>query len=167
MALNAYLRLKGQKTGEVKGSATQRGREGKILVIAALHSIESPRDSHTGLPAGSRLHKPFVITKESDRASPILYSMLANNETIVEWELQFWSPSPNPAPGAGQDIQTHSVKLLNASIVSINFCMPNSKNPELVRYVEYEQVTFTYQKIIWTWNDGGIMASDDWNAPVH
>ena len=25
---------------------------------------------------------------------------------------------------------------------------------------------FTYQKIEWTWVDGGITASDDWEAPV-
>ena len=34
MALNAYLKLKGQKQGEIKGSVTQKGREGKIMVIA-------------------------------------------------------------------------------------------------------------------------------------
>ena len=55
---------------------------------------------------------------------------------------------------------------MNASICSINFCMPNNKNPDLVRYVEYEQVAFTYQKITWTWNDGGITATDDWARPV-
>jgi hypothetical protein len=29
MALNAYLKLTGQKQGDVKGSVTQTGREGK------------------------------------------------------------------------------------------------------------------------------------------
>jgi len=42
MALNAYLRIKGQKAGEVKGSVIQKGREGKIMEIAASHGIESP-----------------------------------------------------------------------------------------------------------------------------
>jgi type VI secretion system secreted protein Hcp len=93
MALNAYLRLKGQKTGEVKGSVTQKGREGKIMVIAASHSILSPRDPQSGLPTGMRMHKPFVITKEADKSSPVLYNMLVTNENISEWELQFWSPA--------------------------------------------------------------------------
>lgn len=31
MALNAYLKLKGQKQGDVKGSVTQKGRENKIM----------------------------------------------------------------------------------------------------------------------------------------
>ena len=36
-ALNAYLKLKGQKQGEIKGSVTQKGREGRIAVIAVQH----------------------------------------------------------------------------------------------------------------------------------
>ena len=39
-------------------------------------------------------------------------------------------------------------------------------NPELSRFAEYEHIAFTYQKVIWTWKDGGITAEDDWEAPV-
>lgn len=161
MALNAYLRIKGQKTGDVKGSVTQKGREGRIMVIAASHAIVSPRDPQSGLPIGKRMHKPFIITKESDKSSPVLYNMLVNNENIPEWELQFWSPA-----ATGREVPSHTVKLVNANIASINFCMPNNKNPELMRYVEYEEIAFMYQKIIWTWNEGGITAMDDWEAPA-
>jgi type VI secretion system secreted protein Hcp len=42
--------------------------------------------------------------------------------------------------------------------------MPNTKNPELVKYAEYEEVAFSYQKIIWTWTEGGIVAEDTWEA---
>jgi type VI secretion system secreted protein Hcp len=28
-------------------------------------------------------------------------------------------------------------------------------------------VAFTYQKIEWTWVDGGITAMDDWESPVN
>ena len=68
MALNAYLKLKGQKQGEIKGSVTQKGREDKIMVIAVSHEIISPRDPASGLPTGKRMHKPFVITKELDKS---------------------------------------------------------------------------------------------------
>ncbi len=33
MALNAYLTLKGQKSGQIKGSVTQKGHEDSIMVI--------------------------------------------------------------------------------------------------------------------------------------
>ena len=167
MALNAYLKIKGQKQGEIKGSVTQKGREGKIMVIAVNHEILSPRDAASGLPTGKRMHKPFVITKELDKSSPLLYNALVNNENITEWELQFWTPQMTGAiGGTGTERQHYTVKLTNANIASIDFRMLNNKNPDLVRYTEYEEIAFTYQKMTWTWVDGGIMAQDDWESPV-
>jgi type VI secretion system secreted protein Hcp len=161
MALNAYLKLKGQKQGDINGSVTQKGRENKIMVIAVSHEIMSPRDPASGLPTGKRMHKPFVVTKELDKASPLLYNVLVNNENITEWELQFWQPS-----ATGAEKQHYTVKLVNANIASIHFRMLNNKNPDLMRYAEYEELAFTYQKIEWTWMDGGITAMDDWESPV-
>lgn len=165
MALNAYLQIKGQKSGIIKGSSVQRGRENKIIVIAASHELISPFDPQSGKPTGLRMHKPFVITKETDRSSPVLYAMFTNNEKIQEWELQFWAPS---ASGTGQEVQTYSVKLLDARIVSIHFHMPNTKDPEMLHYPEYEEIAFVYEKIIWTWNEGRIKptSTDDWEVSV-
>lgn len=163
MALNAYLKLKGQKQGDIKGSVTQKGREGKIMVIAADHEVISPRDPASGLPTGKRMHRPFIITKELDKSSPLLYKMLVGNENITEWELQFWAPS-STGTGAGTEVQRYTVRLTNASIADIKFHMLNNKNPDLVRYSEYEEVSFTYQKIEWVWTDGGIAAQDDWKT---
>jgi len=162
MALNAYLKIKGQKQGVVKGSVTQKGREGKIMVISAHHEVVSPIDPASGMATGKRMHKPFVIAKELDKSSPILYTMLITNENITEWELQFWTPSLKG--GAGTETQHYTVKLTGARITDIGFRMPNNKNPELVRYAEYEEVAFTYQKIEWIWNDGKITAQDDWET---
>ena len=165
MALNAYLKLKGQRQGELKGSVTQKGRENKILVVAVSHEIISPRDAASGLPTGKRMHKPFVITKELDKSSPLLYNALTTNENISEWELQFWTPQIKAGTGVGSEVQHYTVKLTNANIASVAFRMANNKHPELMKFSEYEEVAFTYQKIEWTWNDGGITAGDDWEAP--
>ena len=165
MALNAYLKLKGQKSGEIKGSVTQKGRENKIMVIAVSHEIISPRDAASGLPTGKRMHKPFVITKELDKSSPILYQVLCTNENVSEWELQFWTPQLRATGGVGTEVQHFTVKLTNANIASIAFRMANNKHPDLMKFAEYEEIAFTYQKIEWTWTDGGITAGDDWEAP--
>jgi type VI secretion system secreted protein Hcp len=166
MALNAYLKLKGQKSGEIKGSVTQKGREGKIMVIAVSHEIISPRDAASGLPTGKRMHKPFVITKELDKSSPLLYNILTMNENIPEWELQFWTPQLKATAGTGTEVQHYTIKLTNANIASIDFRMANNKHPDMMKFAEYEEVAFTYQKIEWTWTDGGITAMDDWESPT-
>ena len=165
MALQAYLNLKGQRQGEIKGSVTQKGREGKIAVIAVSHEIISPRDPASGLPTGKRMHKPFVVTKELDKSSPLLYNALVNNENIPDWQLQFWTPQIKATTGSGNEVQHYTVKLTNANVASIAFRMANNKHPELMKFAEYEEIAFTYQKIEWTWNDGGITAGDDWESP--
>jgi prepilin-type processing-associated H-X9-DG protein len=48
------------------------------------YSIVSPRDSASGLPTGKRQHKPMVITKEWDKATPLLMQALVSNENITE-----------------------------------------------------------------------------------
>ena len=156
-ALVAYLKIKGQKSGDVKGSVTQKGREGSIGVIAVDHQVISPRDAASGLPTGKRMHKPFRITKEIDSSSPVLYRMMVTNENIVDVELRFWRPG-----ATGVEQQYYTVKLTNASISEVHSVMPNVRVPELARLEPYEEVSFTYQKIEWTWTEGGITTIDSW-----
>lgn len=162
MALNAYLSLTGQKQGQIKGSVTQKGREGKIMVIAAEHEVQSLRDAASGIATGKRQHKPFVITKEVDLASTRLYAALVGNEVLTNWELQFWAASSSVGSAAGAEVMRYSVRLTNALVCDIRFHMLNNKNPELARYVEFEEVAFSYQKIEWTWVPAALSASDSW-----
>lgn len=150
-ALNAYLKLKGQKSGDIKGSVTQKGRENAIRIIAVSHEIVSPRDAASGLPTGKRQHKPMVITKELDKSTPILYSVLVNHETLQTFELDVYMPRP-----AGAEFKAYTVRLTNASIAAIKLVEREGKL--------YEEVSFTYQKIEWNWTDGGVMAMDDWSS---
>jgi len=160
MALNAYLKLKGATQGEITGSVTQRGRENSIMVVAYSHDVMSPRDAASGLPTGKRMHKPITITKEIDKASPLLYSAMVNNENIDEFTLDFWRPS-----AAGAEVQFYTVTLLNATISEMREYMLDNKVPENMKFPPMETVSFTYQKITWTWKDGGITAEDDWQTP--
>ncbi len=161
MALNAYLRLTGETQADILGSVTQAGREDSIMVIGCSNEVVSPRDAASGLPTGKRQHKPLVITKEIDKSTPLLYYSLINNENITAWELQFWQPS-----SAGPEVQFYTIKLTNASIAGIRGEMLNNKYPENMPHKEREHVSFVYQKIEWTWMDGGISAEDDWETPL-
>lgn len=160
MALNAYLRLDGETQGEIKGSVTQAGREDSIMIIGFSHEVISPRDAASGLPTGKRQHKPIVITKEIDMATPLLQMILVNNESIKSWKLEFWQPSKT-----GQEFQFYTIELMNASIAGIQAEMLNNKYPENMQHKEREHISFCYQKIVWTFMDGGISAEDDWEAP--
>lgn len=157
MALNAYLRMEGEAQGEIKGSATGPGREDSIMVISVNHELVVPRDPTSGQPTGKRQHKPFLITKEVDKSSPLIYKMFVDNENIVNWELQFWQPS-----ATGQEVQHYTVQLVDAKVTDIHFEMLNNKYPENMQHKEREHVSFRYKKIRWEWVDGGITSEDEW-----
>ncbi|AKT40490.1 type VI secretion system tube protein TssD [Chondromyces crocatus] len=160
MALNAHLKLTATQQGLVLGSVTQKGREGTVMVRAAQHLVVGPRDPASGRPMGKRIHMPFVITKEIDRSSPILYSILCNNENVSRVEILFYAPDKT-----GMERQHFTVCLTNANICGIDLRMPNTKNPRTSGLPAREEVSFTYEKITWTWNEGNISAADDWVAP--
>lgn len=160
MALNAYLTLKAKRSGEIRGSVTQKGKEGRILVIAASHQLSVPSNPAAGMSSGRKVYSPFIITKELDRSSPLLYTALATNDSITEWRLDFYGPQDRFAPNSGAEIVKYTVKLTNARVTNIQFVMPNVKNPELVKLAEYEEVSFTYETIEWIWTDGPVTGKD-------
>jgi type VI secretion system secreted protein Hcp len=163
-----YAILKGAKSGQIKGSIKTKGHEDAMGVIAVQHSIVSPRDAASGLPTGKRMHRPFVFWKELDKASPLLLNMLVTNETITQAKFEFYAPKPaatGTAAGSGNEFNNYTVELVNASISSYLFRQPNVRDPNQGKLADYEKVGLVYQKITWTWMDGGITASDDWEAP--
>ena len=160
--ITKFLKLRGQHQGEIIGSVTERGKEHTIAVIAVNHAIVSPRDPASGLPTGKRMHSPLVIVTHIDRATPQLYNSAVTNENLPTVELDYWKTALD-----GTQSIYFKIELTNANISSIKQTNLNSQDdPSVNQYGEYEEIAFTYQKITWTWVDGGITAEDDWEAPV-
>jgi type VI secretion system secreted protein Hcp len=165
----AYLTLKGQKQGNINGGITQKGHENSILVHSFSNEILTSRDPTSGLLTGKRQHNPISILKEIDKSSPPLWAAMVNNENLVSWELQFWTPTavaPGGAAGGSPEKLVYKIDLTNASIASIREYMSDNTDATKASLPLLEEVTFTYQKIQWTWTDGGLTASDDWSSPV-
>ena len=159
MAVGAYLRLKGQKQGLIKGSVTQKGREGLIEVHSWTWNLESPRDPACGLPTGKVVAGEFFITKEKDKSSPLLLTALANNENITEWELDIYDVSAQ----FGSEVNTFTWKLTNASISSIR--SSGLAPPPSGSWGDPEEITFTFQSLEMVFNDGGLTFQFDRDAP--
>jgi type VI secretion system secreted protein Hcp len=140
---------------------TIKGREGSILVHSFENEILSPRDPTTGQSTGKREHEPFVILKEIDKSSPKLWTALVTNEVLTTWVLRFWA-----ADAKGMEQEIYTITLTNANISSVREYMVDNLTAADANLPMLEEVTFTYQKIQWTWTDGGITASDDWSSPV-
>jgi type VI secretion system secreted protein Hcp len=155
-ALNSYLTLSGATQGKIHGGVTQAGREDTMEIYGFSHEVVSPRDAASGLPTGKRQHGPLTITMPLDKSTPLLFNVWATNELITEFRLDMYRPSR-----AGKEEQYYTIELVNASIVSIvTESAAELSKPHTVT------VSFTYQKILETWQNGGITAEADWLTPV-
>ena len=157
MALTGYLKVTGKSQGEIKGDCTQSGdKKDKILVYASDHTVEIPKDTHTGLPTGQRIHQPMSITKHKDQASPKLYKALCTGEQCtVEYDYY-------RIKGDGKEEQYFTIKLEEAIIVEMREYTPMTFLPEDKPYHDMEEVRFTYSKVTWTYKDGNIEFTDSW-----
>jgi type VI secretion system secreted protein Hcp len=127
-------------TGTKQGSFSQS----PIQVTGFSHEIISPRDPASGLATGKRQHQPIVLTKQLDATTPLFLSALVTNEILTNVTIGLSE--------GGQQVAT--VVLTNASI------------SDYTAHGTTEKWSFTYQKITWTWLNGGITATDDWESPT-
>lgn len=160
MANTSYLKVVGETQGEMKGDCTQDGRTDRILVYAVDHSVEIPTDNLTGLPTGQRVHRPMEIIKRKDMASPLLFQACCNGEQITELQLDHYRVN-----ASGQEENYFTILLERAVVVKMVEYTPMALVPENKPFYDMERVLFSYEKITWTYNDGGITAIDDWKTP--
>lgn len=159
MALTAYMAVKGKSQGDIKGDCPQGGdKKDKILVYGIDHHVEIPKDTHTGLPTGQRIHQPFTFIKHRDNASPKLFKACCTGE---QCEVVFDQYRITPV---GLEEKYFTIKLEEAIIVNMREYTPITFLPDNKTYHDMEEVSFTYSKITWTYNDGNIEYVDNWKA---
>jgi type VI secretion system secreted protein Hcp len=143
MPMPAHMELTGENQGKIDGSCSQQGREDTILIEAMNHMVRIPRDPQTGLATGKRVHEALTTGEHF-------------SEVFIKW----YRIDPT---GAEEHYFTH--KLEDAILVDIKPWMPNCLDPGMGSYTHMEDLSFTYRKIIWTWEPDGIEAEDDWEVP--
>ena len=161
MPMPSHMTIEGENQGKMDGSCDMEGREDTILVYAVDHDIHIPRDPQSGLASGKRIHGPFRIVKEFDKSSPKIHQALCTGEHLSDVTIKWYRIDPN---GSEEHYYTHT--LTNAIVVEVKPFMPLAFMPENEPYRHMEEVSFTYEKIKWTWEVDGIEAEDSWKVPV-
>ncbi len=158
MPMTAYLTLEGNDQGEMKGDCAQEGdKKETILVYALDHEVEIPTDTHTGLPAGQRIHRPLIVTKKIDPASPLICQACCNGEHLAKFELHFYAINAD-----GKEELYYKIILTDSIIVKVETFFPLTFLPESAPYHHMEKVYFTYSGIEWSHELASKSASDDW-----
>lgn len=157
-ALNAYMTLLGKYQGTIEGSVTQKGREGKIMVIGFTHAFTTEPDPKSCLTGEIRSHSPLTIVKQFDKATNPILQAWTNREPLTVI-LDFWRPT-----GTGVEEQHFTITLENAFISGIHQEMFNNKVEANMQYDVMERISFTYQNIIQNWKPDTIVVEDRWVA---
>ncbi len=161
MPMPFHMSLTGKTQGNIsQGCCTMEGRKDTILCQALNHEVYIPRDPQTGLPTGKRVHNALIVTKVFDKGSPKLYQALATGERMSDVTMKYYRINPS-----GNEEHYFTIKLEDAIIVSIKPWIPNALDPARESFTHMEDVSFTYSKIIWTWEIDGVEAQDSWQVP--
>jgi type VI secretion system secreted protein Hcp len=147
--------LKGATQGELKADPGLADRAGTVpahlfSTDEFFFSVETPRDSQSGLPTGKRVYVPVTFLKANGPSTPQLYQALATNEALTTVVFDCY----------GQAGLAHSVTLTNASVASMDFFHPDLRDPKTQNQSDCTQLALTFQKIEVV--HGSISAADQW-----
>ena len=109
----AYVTITGAKSGQIKGTSTLRGNEGKIECIGFSYLAKGQVSSSSGAGAGKSAGGTIVLVKHVDSSTPALMQALASNEVLTSVIIEFYK-------GNGDRMAlTQTVKLTNAYISQV------------------------------------------------
>ena len=128
----------------IPGSVRLREMENTIRIVGLGHQIELPYDIGSGHVTGQPEHGAIIVTKYTDKSSPLLYKALLNNEMVTLAELKFYRTN-----AAGQQEHYYTIRLEQGRLIKIQTAFPN-----------IEQIHIAYQSIRWTWEPDGIEFQD-------
>lgn len=156
-----HLSITGATQGNISAGACDiKDREDTILCQKLDHDVSRPYDIQTGAITSKSVHKPLQVTKEFDKASPLIYTALGTAEEVTA-KLEFYKTN-----ATGNEVVYFTIDLEGAHIVKVKPWIPNCLDPDQESLKDMEDVQFTYNKITWTFVDGGIICVDEWKAPV-
>ncbi|HLW97762.1 MAG TPA: type VI secretion system tube protein Hcp [Candidatus Acidoferrales bacterium] len=143
--INAVSIVAGDLNGDSKadseniGSQSSGAGAGKVTTASsgagagkASTKESNGRDAASGLPTGKRMHKPFVIIREVDKASPLLAKACASGQHFPSAEVEIVEN--------GRAVHYTMTDVLISSVSNEASKAQHAERP-------MESVSFTYQKI--------------------
>ncbi|SDX09791.1 hypothetical protein SAMN05444064_112129 [Pseudomonas syringae] len=157
MANYSYMTINGQTQGLISrgcsskgslGGKCQTGHQDEIMVLSLTHNMANIGNLN------QTTHRPIVITKNVDKASPLLNKALANRESI-DCKIDFYRTSP-----AGAQEKFYTIKISGGLIVDLTLDVPhaifqNDAEPQ-------EHMAILYRDIDWIHHLGDTTGGASW-----
>ena len=161
MALDIDIQIINVDGNPIEGSCMQVGKEGRSLVNAFEHEVESPVSASTGRATGKRQHKAVKIWKEIDKATPVMADALYKNARLPSAEIRFWKPSPDGTEDNHFTCTLENVRIISHSVNQLHNRFDNGLDMSIAAFDVFE---LAYERITYTHTEDGITASDAWGS---
>jgi type VI secretion system secreted protein Hcp len=162
MAYESYIKIKGSKQGQLKGSSPKAKRADFLDVLSFKMGGDVPVDANNWKPKGSRQHRPLVVTVEACAASPQLLQALWTSEVLSEVVLE----QVNRTSAGDKEQVKERITLTDAIIVSISRYSSAHAKEKLAHDVDHlEDIEFRFRQIMVENPLASTSATDDWNTP--
>jgi type VI secretion system secreted protein Hcp len=154
-----YVTIRGVKQGIFKGQSTHPGHSSEIMGFQYVFQVSAPVNASSGQSSGKHQYTPITFTKMLDASSPQIIQAATSNEVLALVEFDFVHAGLD-----GKENIYQTIKLTNAVISSVKEYMgfPNAGEPSDSR--QLEDVSFTFQKIEFSNNEGKTTVMDDWSS---
>ncbi len=136
------------------GNHYQQGREDQILVKSYRHGLYRPEGAQTD----GRMHRPFVITKMRDSASPLLLNAWRTGEVLSVCQIDEYRISPQ---GGLEHYLT--TKLKDAIITAIDVVSVDPQDTAGGHAMPIETVSLAYRTITLTHEVCRTEGGDYWD----
>lgn len=143
-----YLRAQGSHVGAIHGDVARKDQLNTIAVLSIAHRIVVPS-------SGPRQAQALVLTLLADRSLPILMQSAANNEVLTTFEVSMFAPDK-----MGVEKRAYRIMLVNARIKEYRLSWDIVRADAPQDHRDYVQLEVAYERLILTWDKGGITAED-------
>jgi type VI secretion system secreted protein Hcp len=150
--MGIYLKYEGMKSGAIAGSATETSNVSSIIILSLELGLGHPVDPATHLASGKQVIRPIVVTKEIDKASPLLINSCYTNEVSKTCTFTY-----TRTDNEGKTVAYLTIAVKNATITDVNHTADRAGTG-------VERLTLNFTSFEFTWVTGGIMANVDMMA---
>lgn len=137
MTVSSFAKIDG-----IPGPATGTGVDDHVECYEFSYHVELPTDVRDGSVTGRRQHSYFSITKELDKASPLLAKHLCDNLEVATVEIKHYRPNME---GDIEHYFTHELK--KAKVVEVSNWKPNTCDEASKKFRDMEKVSFMFEEI--------------------
>ena len=112
------------------------------------------------MATGRRQYEPITIRKRIDKASPLLFKAMVENQ-VIEGKFKFFRPNPT---GDGTTEQFFTVEIKKGRISGYKNYVPDTIEPASSTDPPLEEIQFVFHTISMTYTNGGVTHEDTWDA---